>query len=72
VGMVRIDFPGYGEEGKLQPIDWNEWFEKFEQKRLPLVYQEETHGQKSNFNKLISRDSAEAGEQSGRKTRHAG
>ena len=70
--MIRIDFPGYS-EGRLQPIEWDEWFEKFEEKRLALIYQDETHGKKSNFNKLVSRDSVQSGEEEhGRKTRRAG
>jgi hypothetical protein len=57
VGMLRLDFPGYTGEDKLQPISWDDWFEKFDERKLALVYQEETaDGEKSNFNKLISRD----------------
>src|SRR5688572_23121737 len=59
VGLLRIDFPGYSGEGKLQEITWDEFFEKFDEQKLALVYQEETAGGKqSNFNKLISRDNA--------------
>lgn len=55
--MLRIDFPGYSGRGKLRPISWDEWFEKFDEKNLALLYQEKTAGgQKSNFNKLVSRD----------------
>lgn len=61
IGMIRIDFPGYSGEGKLQPISWDEWFEKFDSNNLALLYQEETKaGDKSNFNKLVSRDRADA------------
>ena len=67
IGMIRIDFPGYTGEDKLEEISWDAWFEKFEEKRLALVYQDETHGEKSNFNKLISRDSEKA-EQSKERT----
>lgn len=57
VGMIRLDFPGYSGEDKLQPISWDEWFEKFDERKLALIYQDETAGgQKSNFNKLVSRD----------------
>jgi hypothetical protein len=57
-GILRLDFPGYSGEGKLQPISWDNWFQKFDQSRLALVYQERTaRGQKSNFNKLITRES---------------
>jgi hypothetical protein len=54
VGMIRIDFPGYSGEGKLEPISWEEWFEKFEEKKLALVYREQ-----DRFNKLVSRETAE-------------
>lgn len=56
-GVLRIDFPGYSGKGKLQPIPWDEWFEKFDEKNLALLYQDSTKGgQKSNFNKLVSRE----------------
>jgi len=58
--MIRLDFPGYSGEGSLEPIEWDEWFEKFDENNLALLYQEETaEGEKSNFNKLVSRDTAE-------------
>lgn len=59
VGMIRLDFPGYSGEDKLQPISWDDWFEKFDERKLALIYQDETSGgQKSNFNKLVSRENA--------------
>ncbi|UJS16892.1 MAG: hypothetical protein L3J17_13390 [Candidatus Jettenia sp.] len=58
-GLLRIDFPGYGSEEKLQEITWDEFFEKFEKEELAFLYQEETKGGKqSRFNKIISRDTA--------------
>jgi hypothetical protein len=55
-GLLRIDFPGYSGEGKLEEISWDEFFEKFDEQELALVYQERTaDGEKSNFNKLVSR-----------------
>lgn len=60
VGMIRLDFPGYSGEGKLEKICWDDWFEEFDKKNLALLYQETTAGgEKSNFNKLVSRDSVE-------------
>ena len=56
--MIRLEFPGYSRsrDESLQEIDWDEFFEKFDANGLALVYQEKTAGgQKSNFNKLISR-----------------
>ena len=56
VGMIRIDFPGYSGEGSLEPITWDQWFDKFDQKKLALIVQDETKtGEKSNFNKLVAR-----------------
>jgi hypothetical protein len=61
IGMLRLDFPGYGGEQSLQHIDWDEWFDKFEERNLALLAQDETaRGQKSNFNKLIARETAQA------------
>ena len=54
--MIRLDFPGFSGEPSLQAISWEEWFDGFEKNHLALVYQEKTRsGQKSNFNKLVSR-----------------
>jgi hypothetical protein len=50
LGILRIDFPGYSGEGKLEPISWEEFFEKFDEQELALVYQEKTaDGQKKQF-----------------------
>jgi hypothetical protein len=57
--IIRLDFPGYTGEGKLEPIGWEEFFKNFDDRGLALVYQEKTsRGQKSNFNKLVDRRSA--------------
>lgn len=61
VGILRLDFPGYTGEDKLEHIEWDEWFEKFDERGLALLYQEETAaGERSNFNKLVSRETADA------------
>jgi hypothetical protein len=55
-GIVRLDFPGYTGAKSLEPITWDEFFEKFDEKNLALVYQEHTAGgERSNFNKLVRR-----------------
>jgi hypothetical protein len=60
-GMIRIDFPGYTGEGKLRRIGWDEWLEKFDASGLAFVYEETlASGQRSNFNKLVARETAEA------------
>ncbi len=64
-GILRIDFPGYSGEGKLQTISWEEFFKKFDEQKLAFVYQEKTaDGEKSNFNKLVSRETVETKEHS--------
>jgi len=59
IGMLRLNFPGYSGEDSLQEISWDDWFEKFDERNLALIVQEKTaRGQKSNFNKLITREAA--------------
>jgi hypothetical protein len=58
-GMIRLDFPGFGGAESLQPISWDDWFRQFDENNLALLVQETTSsGQKSNFNKLVSRTTA--------------
>jgi hypothetical protein len=66
-GILRIDFPGYSGRGTLEPISWDEFFDKFEASKLALVYSAHAHGHRSNFNKLIARESVdlETGEKLG-------
>lgn len=55
--MIRLDFPGYSGADSLEHVDWNEWFRKFDENNLGLLVQDTTaRGQKSNFNKLVSRE----------------
>jgi hypothetical protein len=66
-GMIRLDFPGYSGAGKLQKISWDEWFDSFDENNLALLVQDTTaRGQKSNFNKLVARRTAQ-GKQSSRR-----
>ena len=56
-GIIRIDFPGYSGGDSLEEISWEQFFEKFDESGLALVYQEETaDGERSNFNKLVKRE----------------
>ena len=64
-GIIRIEFPDApnARDDALEEISWDEFFEKFDESELALLYQEETaSGQRSNFNKLIGRETAEARE----------
>ena len=59
-GILRLDFPGYSGEDSLEEIPWEEFLEKFDDNNLALLVQERTaSGQRSNFNKLISRETAQ-------------
>ncbi len=56
-GILRIDFPGYSGEQSLERIDWDEFFEKFEESDLAFLYQDKTDdGQTSRFCKFVARD----------------
>ena len=58
-GLLRLNFPGYAEEN-LEDISWDEFFEKFDEKDLAFLYQEEkTNGETSNFFKLVSRETVD-------------
>jgi hypothetical protein len=51
--LLRVDF---GEpDDKLQPIEWDQWFETFDSRNLAALIQE---GGASRFIKLVSRESA--------------
>ncbi len=55
-GILRIHFPGYSDDQDLREIDWNEFFEKFDEKNLAFLYQDKTaDGETSRFFKFVSR-----------------
>ena len=55
-GILRIDYPGRGDDDSLEEISWDTFFEWFEKNNLAFVYQEETkEGEESRFSKLVSR-----------------
>ena len=69
-GVIRLDFPGYNGEGSLEEIGWDEWFQKFDESNLALLYQGETAGgERSNFNKLVSRQTAQQASRRGGSSR---
>lgn len=55
-GVLRIDYPGYSGEDRLEPITWTEFFKGFEKNKLAFRYQDEAGGSRSRFSKLISRE----------------
>jgi hypothetical protein len=57
-GVLRIEFPGRAGEDQLEPITWDEWFEKFDEAGLAFLYQaQKASGEESTFFKLVRRDS---------------
>jgi hypothetical protein len=55
-GILRFCFPNARNRNNenLQEISWDEFFEKFDQNGLELIFQEKTAGgARSNFNKLV-------------------
>ena len=61
-GILRLMFPGYSEsdEESLEETSWDEFFRKFDESNLALVVQDRSaSGERSNFNKLVSRDTLE-------------
>ena len=59
-GLICICFPGDRDQGPRGEINWDEWFKKFDEAELALLYQEQTaSGAHSNFNKLVSRESVD-------------
>jgi hypothetical protein len=60
-GILRIDFDADGPDDRLEPISWDEWFQAFDENGLAFLYQDEkADGEPSTFNKLVSRETAEA------------
>ena len=58
-GIIRLMFPKapHHNDGALEEISWDEWFEKFDDSGLELTYQEKTaDGKISDFNKLTYPD----------------
>lgn len=58
VGLLRISFPGYDDEDddNLEPIGWDQFFEKFDEEKLSFLYQDRTaDGELSTFNKFTRR-----------------
>jgi hypothetical protein len=51
-GILRIDFGP--KEDRLQEIDWDEFFEKFDEADLAFLYQERTaDGKLSRFHRFV-------------------
>jgi hypothetical protein len=54
--LLRITFPGIHGDDPLQAVEWQEWFDVFENRELAFLYQDKTaDGHDSHFNKLVWR-----------------
>lgn len=52
-GVLRFNFPGFGESDRVQEIAWEEWFRPFDERNLVFLYQEhKANGDTSNFFRL--------------------
>lgn len=70
-GILRFEFPSAPNrnDSKLQEISWEDFFEKFDENDLELVYQEKTaDGERSNFNKLVHPENEEHSKHPSRKS----
>jgi glutathione synthase/RimK-type ligase-like ATP-grasp enzyme len=53
-GILRIDFR---HNDRLEDVDWNTFFETFDDRKLAFLYQDETaDGSESRFFKFVKRD----------------
>lgn len=62
-GILRFEFPDAPNrnDDKLQRISWEDFFKKFDERGLELVFQETTaDGARSNFNKLVRPENAKS------------
>jgi hypothetical protein len=59
--LLRLDFPGYSGEDSLESTSWEQWFGVFDKRQLALIVEDKmADGRPSNFNKLVSRETARA------------
>ena len=54
--LLRIDYPGYSGDDKLEEIEWDQFFEIFDDNELAFLYQDSTEdGGQSRFSKFVNR-----------------
>lgn len=56
-GVLRIHFPQASQQDEaFDQVDWEQFFDIFEQKNLTMLYQEEKeNGEQSTFHKFVNR-----------------
>jgi len=57
IGMIRIDFPGFSGSDSLERIEWDQWFQQFDENELAFLHRDMKHkdGELDRFNKLVRR-----------------
>jgi hypothetical protein len=67
-GLLRIDFGK--PEDRLEPIEWDEFFQIFDENDLDFLFQDKTaDGKESRFNKFVAREDAGRQQKQGNKSR---
>lgn len=51
-GLLRVKFDE--QEENLEDVEWDEFFETFDEKELAFLYQEEIKGKESRFFKFVN------------------
>ena len=55
-GVLRIDFPGGAGGDRFDEVEWDQWFQVFDDKDLAFLYQaHKASGEDSTFFKLVRR-----------------
>jgi hypothetical protein len=68
-GLLRVNFPGYRGEGSLEPISWDDFFRKFDEKHLVFLFQDQTRsGGESRFFKFLRSEGGQPGGGDGRRS----
>ena len=54
---LRIDFPDFSgaEDANLEAVDWDTWFDEFDEENLALVVDDDVDDDDNRFNKLVRR-----------------
>ncbi len=69
-GMLRIDFPGFSGEETLEQIDWETFFDAFEDNELAFLHQDRTSdGSVSRFCKFVARPKKRVSREAGAERR---
>jgi hypothetical protein len=59
-GLLRFKFPTVGDDENLEEVSWDQFFDKFDNGDLAMIYQDETNrGDTSRFFKFVSKETAQ-------------